>query len=112
MVKKEYNPSRGDIVWMQFDPTLGHEQKGIRPALVMSSRDFNRATGLAYVFPITSKTKEYAWHIPLRGDKIEGFIMVEHMRSIDWKSRKVILKEKVSSDILTSLLNALQAIVS
>lgn len=77
MVKKSYVPSRGDIVWMPFDPTLGHEQKGNRPALVISSRDFNRTTGLAYVLAITLKVRGYAWHIPFKGAQVEGFIMVE-----------------------------------
>ena len=53
-------PSRGDIIWLDFDPQLGHEQAGRRPALVLSHREYNLATGMAIVCPMTSKV-ENAW---------------------------------------------------
>jgi mRNA interferase MazF len=44
---------RGDVVWVELDPTVGHEQAGRRPALVLSEDRFNRVSGLAFVVPLT-----------------------------------------------------------
>jgi mRNA interferase MazF len=58
-MKKEYIPSRGNIVWLTFNPKAGHEQDGRRPAVVESPRLYNEKTGLALFYPITSKIKGY-----------------------------------------------------
>ena len=49
-----YTPSKGDYIAVTFDPQSGHEQKGRRPALVVSNDLFNQETGLAIVCPITN----------------------------------------------------------
>jgi mRNA interferase MazF len=46
MIKKEYSPERGDIVWLNFNPQSGHEQKDKRPAVVISPKEYNEKTGL------------------------------------------------------------------
>ncbi len=55
-----YVPEAGDLIWLDFDPQVGHEQAGRRPALVLSSVRFNARTSLAFVCPVTSKIKGYA----------------------------------------------------
>ena len=50
---KKYIPSKGDLIALSFNPQSGHEQKGRRPALVVSNTLFNQKTGLAIVCPIT-----------------------------------------------------------
>ena len=50
-------PDRGDVVWLDFDPQTGREQRGRRPALILSPRSYNRLTGLALARPITSQVK-------------------------------------------------------
>jgi mRNA-degrading endonuclease toxin of MazEF toxin-antitoxin module len=50
----KYIPEKGDFITLTFDPQSGHEQKGRRPALVVSNYLFNKATGLAIVCPITN----------------------------------------------------------
>ena len=52
-----YVPERGDAVWINFDPQIGHEQAGCRPALVLSKRDYNGKLGLTVVCPITNQSK-------------------------------------------------------
>jgi mRNA interferase MazF len=54
MVKKIYVPERGDIVWLNFDPQFGHEQKGKRPAIAVSPLEYNEKVDLALFCPITS----------------------------------------------------------
>jgi mRNA interferase MazF len=58
-------PDSGDLVWFDFDPQAGREQAGRRPALVLSTKQFNLKTSLAFVCPITSKVKGYASEVPL-----------------------------------------------
>lgn len=82
-------PDRGDIVTLDFDPQAGHEQMKRRPALVLSPRDFNRAFGLAYVVPVTSKPKGHAFELPLPGGcGAKGSVMVHQLKSLDWRARR------------------------
>jgi len=98
MVKK-YVPSKGDIVYLDFNPTKGHEQKGIRPALILSSETFNKFTKMAIVCPITSNTKEFPTHYLLKNtNKIVGSVLCEHIRSIDYEIRNVKYVEKLNSE--------------
>lgn len=82
MVDKQYIPKPGDIVWLNLDPTLGHEQKGRRPVLIISSREFNSLTNLVFVCPITSVEKRYVYRTSINGQKISGFVMADQLRSV------------------------------
>lgn len=62
-------PNVGDIVMVDFNPQAGHEQAGKRPALVLSPKKFNIATGFAWVCPITSKVKGYPFEVKTPGAK-------------------------------------------
>ena len=45
MARRRYIPDRGDFIWIDLDPRLGHEQAGRRPAIVLSPKSYNRKTG-------------------------------------------------------------------
>ena len=94
MVKKQYVPERGDIVWLNFNPQSGHEQSGKRPAVVISPRDYNEKTGLGLFCPITSQIKNYPFEVEIVSKKISGVVLSDQIKSLDWKSRdiKLILK--------------------
>ena len=95
MVNKSYIPKRGDLVWLNFNPQTGKEQAGKRPALVISPLEYNRKTDLALMCPITSKIKDYPFEVGLQGDKINGVILADQIRSLDWKVRKACFIEKL-----------------
>ncbi len=85
---EDYVPDRGDIVWLEFNPRVGHEQSGIRPALVISPVEYNIKVGLAIFCPITSKEKGYPFEVKVNaGDKIKGVILSDQVKSLDWKKR-------------------------
>jgi len=84
---KNYIPQHGDIVWLNFDPQTGHEQKGKRPAIVLSPKEYNEKTSLALFCPITSKIKNYPFEVKLDGE-IEGVILSDQIKSLDWRIRK------------------------
>jgi mRNA interferase MazF len=83
-----YVPERGDIVWLRFDPTSGHEQAGRRPAIVISPKSYNGKVGLALFCPITSVVKGYPFEVVLpRGTKATGAILCDQLKSLDWRAR-------------------------
>jgi len=84
-----YIPSHGDIVWLEFNSQAGHEQAGRRPAIVLSRKEYNQKTGLAVFCPITSKPKGYPFEVKIDGSKIKGVVLADHIKSLDWKARKV-----------------------
>src|SRR5215475_3612631 len=96
-----YVPSRGDLVWLQFNPQAGHEQAGHRPALVVSPSSYNRRAGLAVCCPVTSKVKGHPFEVLLpTGLEVEGVILTDHLKSLDWKMRKAKPIGRVPNDVL------------
>ena len=95
MVKK-YVPEKGDIVWLNFTPQAGHEQMGRRPAIVISPYDYNEKVGLGLFCPITSKEKGYPFEVKIENKKIDGVVLSDQMKSLDWNKREIefIVKSK------------------
>ena len=90
-MKKAYVPDLGDFVWLTFDPQVGREQSGRRPALVVSPRDYNHTVGLALVCPVTSQVKGYPFEISApEGLPVKGVILADHIKSVDWKARNAV----------------------
>lgn len=88
MSQKDFFPKRGDVIRVDFEPVKGHEQGGHRPALVLSADDYNRVVGLAIVVPITLQAKGYPFEVQIpRGHKVEGVILADHVKCIDWRTR-------------------------
>jgi len=96
----QYCPDRGDVVWLDFDPHLGHEQAGKRPAIVFSPFDYNRKVGLALFFPITSQIKGYPFEVSLKLGKIDGVVLADQVKNLDWRARKIKFIEKAPKEIL------------
>jgi len=83
-----YAPSRGEIVWLQFEPQAGHEHSGRRPAVIISPREYNQKVGLCLCCPVTSKAKGYPFEVELPpGMKVEGVVLCDQLKSLDWKAR-------------------------
>lgn len=95
-MKKDYVPSKGDIVWLDFDPQLGREQSGLRPALIISPISYNKKVGLALICPITSQEKGYPFEVKIPENlKISGVILSDHVKSLDWKARNSKFIDKI-----------------
>jgi len=96
-----YVPERGDIVWLEFDPQAGHEQAGIRPALVLSPKSYNQKVGLALFCPITSNIKGYPFEVILPEKlKVTGAILSDQVKSLDWRARKAKRASCVPIDVI------------
>jgi len=110
MVKK-YIPERGDIVWVSFNPQAGKEQAGKRPAVVISPSLHNKSAGLALMCPIISQKKGYPFEVIVNGKKIEGVVLINQIRSLDWERRSVLFIEKISQESLDEVLGKLRTLV-
>lgn len=92
---------QGDIVYLDFDPQAGHEQKGRRPALVVSNDLFNRVSSLTMVCPVTHTDKGHPFHVRLDGrTKTDGVILCDQARMLDLNSRRASFEEKAPADIV------------
>ena len=112
MVESNYCPERGDIVWLDFDPHSGQEQKGRRPAIVLSPKIYNAKTGLALFCPITNQIKGYPFEVllPLKLP-VTGVIISDHIKSLDWQIRNAEFIVKAPNQILNETLNKFSTLV-
>jgi len=98
MVK--YIPQAGDIVWLEFDPQKGKEIQKTRPALTISPHSYHLKTGLGLFMPITSKIKGYPFEVIIDENEIQGVILCDQIRSLDWKARKAKFVTHLSTLLL------------
>ena len=105
-----YVPEKGDFVIVTFDPQAGHEQKGRRPALVVSNTLFNRHTGLAIACPVTNTFRNIPFHMAIPGAcSLTGHVMAEQVKSVDYAARRVKFVEKAPNSLLDEVLSILDA---
>ena len=111
MVKK-YIPKQGDVVFLNFNPQAGKEQKGKRPALVISPEKYNQKVGLALFCPITNQTKGYPFEVilPEKG-AVKGAILSDHIKSLDWKQRKAKLICKAPKTVLEEVMQKIDVLL-
>ncbi|MGB8064077.1 MAG: endoribonuclease MazF [Candidatus Sulfotelmatobacter sp.] len=98
-----YVPRAGDLIWLDFDPQAGREQAKRRPALVITDHSYNRASGLVIVCPLTSRRKPYPFALPVTVDKIDGAVLVDHVKSLDWAARKAAFHSKADPALLAEV---------
>ena len=111
MVKnRNYLPEKGDIIWLSFSPTKGHEQSGRRPGLVISDKSFNQ-TSMALVVPITSALRKYETHVSFQTENINGTVLCDHIRSIDWSKRDVAYIGPIPGHILSKVKNIVASLI-
>jgi len=104
---------QGDIIWIDFDPQSGHEQKGRRPALVVSNNSFNKLTSnkMIMICPITNTNKNFPLHIKLdSNNKATGVIMCEQAKILDIQSRNFEKFDEISEDLLNEVLDIISSI--
>lgn len=106
----EYVPRKGDFVVLTLDPQSGHEQRGRRPALVVSNDLFNKHTGLCIACPVTRTRRDYPFHVSIpEGHGVTGFVMVEQVKAIDFRAREARRFGKASEQLLGEALSILDA---
>ncbi|MGE4271254.1 MAG: endoribonuclease MazF [Desulfitobacterium sp.] len=108
----QYVPKRGDIVWIQLNPQVGHEQQGTRPALVLSAQEYNSRTGMGIFCPITSRVKGFPFEVRLPEElEIRGVVLVDQIKSLDWKGRNASFICKAPKETVEDVILKLEAII-
>ena len=107
-----YVPSRGDLVWINFNPQVGHERAGRRPALILSPANYNSKVGLAFLCPITSKIKGYPFEVALPQKlSVNVVILSDQVKNLDWKSKNVELIGKLNNKSVDEVLQRLHTLL-
>lgn len=111
MVKSKYVPEKGDLVWLDFDPQSGHEQKGRRPAVCVSQKKYNQKIGLALFCPVTSHIKGYPFEIVLENHSINGCILSDQVKNLDWTQRNCDFIEKTTEEEINSVVDNIKLMI-
>jgi mRNA interferase MazF len=111
-VSSPYQPARGDLIWLDFTPQAGTEQAGRRPALVISHLEFNVATGLAAVCPITNTVTGSRFEIAVPAVmKLTGVILSHQMRMLDWIARRASFHARADDELIWTVVSRIEAII-
>ena len=107
-----YIPIRGDVIDINFDPQAGREIWDWRPALVLSSWNFNRVKNVAIVCPITRTKRGGRFEIEIpSGPEVQGFIQADQVKSLDWRARRAVFWCAMSVETVVTVSNIVQAII-
>lgn len=106
---------RGDIVSVPLDPTIGHEQRGTRPALVLTTKDFNKL-GDVLVAPITqggdfARYAGFAVTLTGTGCSTQGVALVNKIRMLDLVARKARKIERAPQEVIDDAIGRLEALL-
>ncbi|HKO56519.1 MAG TPA: endoribonuclease MazF [Thermoanaerobaculia bacterium] len=110
---RPYTPKRGDVVWLMFDPQAGHEQAGLRPAVVLSPEAYNERSSLIVVVPLTRQIKGYPFEVVLpAGLTVSGAVLSDQIKSVDWRAREARFICSLPEAIVNSILQRAAVLLS
>lgn len=104
---------RGDIYLVSLDPTEGHEQRGSRPVLIVSPAEFNEATKLPVICPITNGgdfARRIGFAVPVTGIKTTGVVRCDQPRVLDLGARNARKVDTLPASIMEEVLARLAPI--
>ena len=107
----DYTPQKGDIVWIDFNPQLGSEQAGKRPALVLSPSIYNAKTGLCLVVPITTQIKDYPFEMPIKTKSVNGVALCDQIKSFDYKARNFAFADNLSKISFNEIVEFINSVI-
>ncbi len=101
---KNYTPKRRDIIWLDFEPTQGQEIGKYRPALVLSSVEYNKINGLLICCPISTSIRGALTEVPVRINHTDSVIATTLVQTLSWRSRHAKYQGKVDEDTFHQVL--------
>ncbi len=112
MSNRSYVPRRGDAIWLDFTPQVGREQRGKRPAIVLSHDSYNTKVGLGVFCPITNKGKGYPFEVKIpNGLGVTGVVLSDQVKSLDWRHRNASLICTLPDEVLDEVLAKVEALL-
>lgn len=107
-----YIPDRGDIVWLNFSPQQGHEQADMRPAIILSPKRYNQNSMLLLACPITSKIKQYPFEVRIKANKIDGVVLADKVKNLDWTTRDISFVARAPYEVLEHIQELIETLLS
>jgi mRNA interferase MazF len=108
-----YVPRCGDVVWIDLNPRVGHEQAGRRPAVALSPQSYNGKVGLAILCPVTGQVKGYPFEVLLpAGLPVAGAILSDQVKSLDWRARNAELICPLPAETISEVFQKLATLLS
>lgn len=107
---KSYVPDAGEIVWISFDPQIGHEHAGHRPAVVLSPAAYNAKTSLMVCCPMTTQIKNYPFEVVIAGSSPSA-VLADQVKSLDWRKRRAKRKGIISAAELAEVRAKIRALI-
>lgn len=104
MVTQPYVPERNDIIWLDFEPTKGKEIGKYRPALVLSSKSYNRQTGLLMCCPISTSIRGGATEVPVGNLDQSSVVAASLIQTLSWKDRKAKFIAQAETGVMDQVL--------
>ena len=95
----DYVPERSDIIWLDFEPTKGKEIGKYRPALVLSSKNYNRKTGLLICCPVSTSIRGGTTEVPINNLDKPSVVASSLIQTLSWKDRKAKFIAKAESEV-------------
>lgn len=102
---------QGDIVKTDLSPTMGHEQSGYRPVIVINNEDHTKVSNMNIVCPITNSYRNSRVHIKLNGTKTTGYVMCDQVKSVDFSARKYTVIETVDEATVWEIVDIVQGMI-
>lgn len=99
-----YIPERNDIIWLDVEPTKGKEVGKYRPALVLSSKEYNRATGLIICCPISTSIRGGNTEVPVNNLDQPSVVAASLIQTLSWKDRKAKFIIEAESPVMDEVL--------
>jgi len=107
-----YTPEQGDIIWLDFNPQIGHEQANRRPALVLSPSEYNSKVRLALVCPITNRIKGYPFEVVIPGGlAVSGVVLADQIKSLDWHLRQAEFLGKAPTFLIREVVDKINTLL-
>lgn len=106
-----YVPDRNDIVWLDFEPTRGKEIGKYRPALVLSGKGYNKATGLLICCPISTSIRGAPTEVAMSNLETPSVVAANLIMTMDWTQRKVKKEIQAPPGVLEDVLRRLLPLI-
>jgi len=106
-VTRPYIPDRNHLIWLDYEPTKGREIEKYRPALVLSSKQYNQQTGLLISCPVSTSIRGGLTEVPINNLKKPSVVAASLVQTLAWRERKARFIAKAEEGVLEAVLQRL-----
>jgi mRNA-degrading endonuclease toxin of MazEF toxin-antitoxin module len=102
---------QGDIIFIDINPTIGHEQSGKRPVVVLNNKSCDKFSTMTIICPITSNSRKYPTKVELKNTQTKGFVLCDQIRALDLSTRSYTYLESMDDDTLWDVIDCVRGLI-